>query len=602
MYSVSANYVTAIMSRNVYSAWSGTIVTKSNKTYGITEKNIKLSGSKIQSDAVSGNSLELGVTPAKQLTLQLYLDYDSTTGKYYINNVEVDRYDFYGASVSLTFRLYLNRSVTPATYEDVVMPTFIVNEAKRTSDLLSLVCYDYMKKFAVGVVVADNGTAYDMANLACETCGVELGMTRNELNAFPNGTVTIFPYEAGTYVKTGIALLSHLGKFICANAYIGNDNKLYFRQYETTTQRTISSSWRFKSNFADYETHYAFMSAQDLVAKRTLNVEVTGDTGLKYDLGTNAFLQYGTDTEKRERLQTVLDALNAVTYTPFEVETPIDPSIQIFDILEFTDNQAVSGKKCCVTSISFNLNGSMSIKGVGEDPNLFVTEGGVDSELQELASQIDSKTIYFYNFTNANQIDIADGEEKEICNIRFTTLSSASVIFQLEAVLTTSTTVTGTTYKDLVGKIKYYFNELELTNYYPYETWVDGKHLLHLFFPMDIQTASANHLVVTLQCTGGSVTIPIRQIKSSLYGQSLAATDRWDGNITIRQEIGRIALGHATHGVSTNGVVSTVVVATQVPVGDTFTQEIPQITLGHYTHGLVINGVTDEVIVETNEV
>lgn len=600
MYSVSSAYVTAIMSRNVYSEWFGTIITKSNKTYNITEKNIKLSGSKIKSDAISGNSLELGVTPAKQLTLQLYLDYNATTGKYYINNVEVDRYDFYGASVSLTFRLYLDTSVTPATYEDLVMPTFIVNEPKRTSDLLSLVCYDCMRKFSVGIVIADNGTAYDMANHACELCGVELGMTRAQMNAFPNGTDTIFPYEASTYVKTGTALISQVGKFISANAYIGNDNKLYFRRYETATQRTISSSWRFKSNFADYETHYAFMTAQDLVLKKTINVEVVGDSGLKYDMGTNAFLQYGTEAEKTTRLQNILDSLNAVTYTPFEVTTPIDPAIQIFDILEFTDNQAVSGKKCCVTNISFNLNGSMTLKGVGEDPNLYATEGGVESEISGLASQIDSKTIYFYNFTNVGEINIADGEEKEICNIRFTTLSSASVIFQLEALLETTTTEDDGEYEDLVGKISYFFNELELTNYHPKETWVDGKHILHLFYPMDIQTASANHFVVTLQCDGGSVKIPIRSIKSSIYGQSLAATDRWDGNINIRQEIGLISYG-VPSGMTTRSVDSTISIGTQTPRGAEFTDEFENFEYA-LPNGILIRGIEEEITADTTEV
>ena len=244
----------------------------------------------------------------------------------------------------------------------------------------------------------------------------------------------------------------------------------------------------------------------------------------------------------------------------------------------------------------------MTMKGVGEDPNLYATEGGVESDLQEIASQVESKTIYFYNFTNANQIDIADGEEKEICNIRFTTLSSASVIFQLEAVLNTTTTVSGTTYEDLVGKIKYYFNELELTNYYPYETWVDGKHLLHLFFPMDIQTASANHFVVTLHCGGGSVTIYPRQIKSSIYGQSLAATDRWDGNITIKQEISNISLNHPTHAITVNGLVDSVTVATQTPGGTDIEQELAIITLGYPAHAITVNGIDETLTVSTNEV
>lgn len=589
MYNVSQNYVNQIMSRSITSMWYGTIVTKSNRSYTITDRNIKLSGSKILSHGVSGESLQIGTANSKSLTLQLYLDYDGTN--YYLNGIVVDRYDFYEAQVKLTFRLYLNKQHT--SYEDVQMPTFIVQEAKRTSDLLTLNCFDFMRKFNKLVEIADNGTAYDMANVACNQCGVELGMTRTQMQSFTNGNAVIFPYEANSYVKSGTSFIGFIGAFICANAYIGNDDKLYFKQYGMTTDRTITSSWRFSSQFADYETHYAVATAKDVTTKKTLRVEVTGDTGLVYEFGTNIFLQYGTDSEKETRLQNILNKLNEITYTPFTVKTPIDPALQVFDVLEFTNNQAVSGKKCCITSIEFNLNGSMSIKGVGEDPNILGGTAKLDDTLTELSNNIDSKTIYFYNFTNSKEIEILDGEEQEICNIRFVTTSESSVIFQLEALIDAETTVIGRKYYDLNVKVTYYLNEIKVDEYYPGQCWVDGKHILHLFYPLDIQNASANHWVVTLHCEGGSVIIPIRYIKSSVYGQSLAASDRWDGTFDIRQVIAQITLPTPS-GVRVNGVNDVVSVGTQVPTPIMITDEIVQILLGKPST-MSINGVNDTV-------
>lgn len=594
MYNVSQNYINKIMSRSVTTTWYGTITTKSGVVYNITDRNIKLSGSKIASDAVSGDSIQIGTANAKQLTLQLYLEYNGTN--YTINGVVVNRYDFFEAQVKLTFRLYL----TANTYEDLIMPTFIVSDSKRASDLLTLTCFDYMRKFTRTVTVADNGTAYDMAMVACNACGVEMGMTRQELEAFTNGSITIFPYEANQYVKSGIGFLQYIGAFICACAYIGNDDKLYFKQYSMTTVRTITSSWRFSSSFADYETHYAGMEAKDLVEKRTISVSVTGDTGLKYNLGTNVFLQYGTVNEKQTRLQNILNKLNEITYTPFSVSTPIDPSLQVMDVLEFTDNQAVVGKKCCITSIEYNLNGRTSIKGVGDDPNIIGSETAIDTAISEIESQIDSKTIYFYNFTNANQIEIADGEEKEICNIRFVTTSSASVLFQLEALLETATTKDGIEYNDLIATVTYYLNELEWEDYNPVETWLDGEHMLHLFFPLDIQTASAQHLVVTLHCNGGSVIIKPRRIKSSLYGQSLAATDRWDGNITIRDDITQSAVGSAP-GLVAVSLTDSADITLQTPIDIEFSTEITETDNLPSQPSITPVGLTEELEAVTND-
>ena len=598
MYNVSQAYINKIMSRSVTTAWIGVITTKSNRVYDITDRNIKLSGSKVASDGVSGDSIQIGTANVKQLTLQLYLEFDGTN--YTINGVTVDRYDFYGATVKLTFRLYLNNAMTQ--YEDVVLPTFIVQDSQRASDLLTLTAFDYMKKLGKVVTIADNGTAYDMAYVACSQCGIELGQTRAQIQAMTNGNITIFPYEAGTYAKTGTAVIQNVGAFICACAYIGSNDKLYFRQYSMTTNRTISSSWRFSSNFADYETHYATMVANDVAERRTITVTVSGDSGLAYDLGTNVFVQYGSEYDKRERVTAIINKLNICTYTPFNVTTPIDPALEVFDVLEFTDNQAVSGKKCCITSIEYNLNGRMTIKGVGDDPNKVESDTKVDTELRELSAQIDSKTIYFYNFTNSAQIEIADGDEEEICNIRFVTTSSASVLFQLEALVEVETTASGINYNDLVAKATYYINELEWENYYPTETWLDGDHMLHLFFPMDILGASAQHLVVTLHCSGGSVIIKPRRIKSSVYGQNLAATDTWDGNITIRQELGIMEVGHPVHGITMIEYYDTLVVATQVPVWAILEQEIGLMNVGHPVNGIDMLEYYDEFEVETNEV
>ena len=81
-------------------------------------------------------------------------------------------------------------------------------------------------------------------------------------------------------------------------------------------------------------------------------------------------------------------------------------------------------------------------------------------------------------------------------------------------------------------------NELEITDYHPIETWIDGKHILHLLYYINAAALELTHWVVKLNITGGTAVIGIAQIQASISGQGLMKANAWDGRIYAEDIIG----------------------------------------------------------------
>lgn len=522
MYPVSEKYIRQIMSSSVTASWYGRIHTETEKEYILQERNIDLSNSRFIHEAVSSNSLQIGTAYARQLDLKLYLQYDPDTSVYTLNGTEVDRYEFFNAEIKLWFRLYFSKN--KMEYEDVPIGTFIVADAERSTDTLTLSSYDYMYKFDKPFEAQSVGKPYDWINYACEVCGIELGLTEEEIEALPNGKLDIFPFEPARYVKTWQNMISYIAQLLCSNAFIAHDDKLYFKMYGMEVTRSISSKWRYSSKLADYETHYSEMTEEDADTKSEIKVKVRDDTnGLTYKLGLNPFLQFGLVDDKKRNVQNILDALNTVFYTPFEVKVPIDPALTVMDVLEFTDLQAVTGKCAAIMSIEYSLNGSMTIKSVGDNPFLIARTTGIDKEMQSIVETLNEKTVYYYDFVNVEEINIADTKKATIIDIRYAT-SRDSTHVDFHAELTYTLTLTDPEVAAIL-KVSYYINNEEVVEYHPMTQEMDGIHLLHLLYVFYAPPSERGTFKAVLTVTGGSIHIDEGSSRGYIAGQGLATRE-----------------------------------------------------------------------------
>lgn len=376
MYKVSDSYLRAIMASSVVASWSGTLTTKDGKTYAFEDADIMSDKSRYTHEICANTVLDIGTAYSAELVLGLYLD--------------IDRYTLYNAEVKLYFTLYLDDEGTQK--ENVPLGIFTVKDTELSTNGVVLTAYDAMQNFSTEASFDLSGEPYDFLNVACRSCGVKLGMTQAEIRELPNGRTSISTYNSKETISTWTDAVGYIAQFLGGYAIIDTDGSLVIRQYKTTTTRVIDASWRYDLTLSDYETKYRAIKLYNMREKsyETYGSDVVAD-GLVYTIGKNPFLQFEQQSTRERIANNILGAINQFSYTPYTAHVPLDPALQVGDILEFTGGQAVEGKKSVITSIDLKLSSSMTIKGVGENPRLkAIQDSGGDSseEIAEISKDI----------------------------------------------------------------------------------------------------------------------------------------------------------------------------------------------------------------------
>lgn len=420
--------------------------------------------------------------------------------------------------------------VTTGVYEYVPVGSYIIQEANITEFGIDIKAYDNMVKFDKALQLDTSvGTTYDLLSLICTSCNVTLGMTLSEIQALPNGTTTYQIYSEND-METYRDLLYWVAQACASYATINRTGALVLRPYSSTPVNTITDYHRVSgASFSKYVTKYSGVSVTNLEDQTTSYYGLTVDEDLTYNLGGNPLLQYVAAAEKERVCRNILNAIQAIEYTPFTSSTIIGAAYDLGDVLEFTDGILDDDIECCITSYNWKYNVGIDLEGVGKNPATANARSKTDKVLQGILNNTKSDEMRYYLYTNASRYVIADGAEQAIIDVRFASLKATTVIFQAEILMDVDTTVDGVSYDDLVLTAKYIYNESEILEYHPKETYVAGDHMMHLMYYFEIQTAYLNHLVVKLTTDGGSVTINPLQIKCTIYGQGLAATEGWDG-------------------------------------------------------------------------
>lgn len=422
------------------------------------------------------------------------------------------------------------------TYEYVPMGVFKVAEANRSASGTSVKAYDNMALFDKAFPLDNTyGKPYDLAQLACADCDVTLGMTEAQMDALPNGTEMLNLYPEND-IETWRDFIFWVAQSMACFATMDRQGRLVFRKFLDTSVDEIDSSHRFKgASFSNFITRYTGISIVNIADKTTSYYGQEQDDGLTYNLGSNPFLQYGSAEEKEIMRRRVLNGLANVNYTPFKAQVAVGALYDLGDVLTHSEGLG-NGSSVCVMRYVWKYGKSYETEGVGKNPALTSAKSKADKAIQGLAKSTQSDLMQYYLFTNATNVNIGDEDEKKIIDIRFASNKQTIVVFHAEILLDAE--VAEESENDfLVGKVRYVYNDSEIDDYYPTETWIDGKHILHLLYYFKISDASVNRLKVYLNSTGGSVSIETRGIQASIYGQALVATDKWDGNIEIEDEI-----------------------------------------------------------------
>lgn len=387
MYPVSDAFLRAVRSNTRKYYWTGTIVTKGGMTYEFGAKEIVKGSGYISRQCCGSTEIELGTVYAAEMGITLLSD--------------IDRYTLEDALVTLVFHLVL----ADGSVEDVPMGVFEVSEANRLAKCLELKAYDFMLRFDKSFNGFETvGTAYDFITLCCKRCKVEFANKRAEIDAMPNGGVTLSVYTEND-IETCRDVLFYVAQVLGGFFIINREGKLELRKYGKDPVMKVEQRHRFSSSFSDFITRYTAVSSTNKQTQIAEYYALDPDNGLTMNLGVNPLLQFGL-AETREMLcRNILTDLSVINYVPFDSDTIGNPALDPGDVLTFAGGQADEGQITCITSIRQKIGGKQSLKCVGKNPRLAQAKSRNDKNISGLLNQIEdnAKTgkIGIHTFTNA---------------------------------------------------------------------------------------------------------------------------------------------------------------------------------------------------------
>ena len=587
MYPVSDAFLRAVRSNTRKYFWTGTIVTKGGMTYEFGAKEIVKGSGYISRQCCGSTEIELGTVYAAEMGITLLSD--------------IDRYTLEDAQVTLVFHLVL----ADDSVEDVPMGVFEVSEANRLAKCLELKAYDFMLRFDKSFNGFETvGTAYDFIALCCKRCKVEFANKRAEIDAMPNGGVTLSVYTEND-IETCRDVLFYVAQVLGGFFIINREGKLELRKYGKDPVMKVEQRHRFSSSFSDFITRYTAVSSTNKQTQIAEYYALDPDNGLTMNLGVNPLLQFGLKETREMLCRNILTDLSVIRYVPFDSDTIGNPALDPGDVLTFTGGQADEGQITCITSIRQKIGGKQSLKCVGKNPRLAQAKSRNDKNISGLLNQIEdnAKTgkIGIHTFTNASAHEIGQTRVK-LVSIQFASSEENHMQFFAQVVVDVaadpverSAEASGTVVIPFPGgsgsgtgsaddtsggadagsgsgsevsvdvslpvkwqedgqavcHMVFEFNNEEIMEHCPVETWHSGKHILSLYYPIEkIVVNYTNTFNVYLWMENGSGTVDVGDCIASVSGQAMAAGEAWDGKLEVEDYTTRFAIGG---GMDVNG-------------------------------------------------
>lgn len=454
-------------------------------------------------------------------------------------NLNVERYSLQNKLIKPTFS-----RKTVDGYETIPLGIFKVSEASWTCSGIVIKAYDNMAELDKGCDInSASGTPYELALLACKSCKLELGTTKEEFKRFANGVENL-SMVAENDIETWRDFISWVAQTCACFVTADRFGKIVFRAYGDTVVDTIDSKHRFTgASFSDFETRYTGLSCVNIGDKTTSYYGMEVDDALTYNLGSNPFMQYGVDDAKEEMRRAILHSLQNICYVPFKASMIGDPVYDLGDVLSMSEGIADGSKLYCITKYTFNYNGEYEVQGVGKNPAIANAKSKTDKNIAGLMNQDDENLIHFTVFTNTGPVVVEDKSNQSVFSMRFIATKTTHVALDMEILLNVETTEEGEEYQwvehDAVAKVHYYIDGAEIDLRKPVETWQDGQRILTLRYDLQAVDAAIHTWDVWIEMQGGSVTIDTYGIHAVAMGQGLAAESDWDGTITASDEVDR---------------------------------------------------------------
>jgi hypothetical protein len=509
MYNVSEAYKTAIAKPSRTTKIEGTLTLPDGKVINITDNDIMSGTLNIDNACVNGQEFEIGSVYMGQLKFSL--------------NTQISRYAVYYSKIKLSFFLKLEDE----TWEPVPLGEYSVSDAMRNGKYISITAYDNMTKFDKEFKMLTNGTPFELLNYVCTACGVELGMTEEEVYALSpisseGDMITLAVKENNNY-ETFRDFLSDLAVTMGGFATMDRNGKLVIKTFGETVIPLSEMHIKTKS-ISDYHKQYSKVST--VIDDKPY--EMGDDTAEELEVENNLW-STGTNTTKEHIVEYILNKVNKVEYTPSEITYGGDPSLDLGDKICFTDIDNKTIVNSYVMTNNWTYRNTQKIVSVGSNPffkNVKSKEAKQATSAGHLAEQ---KSIKFTNYQSATAYQINQYDQL-ICQLDLNVSETGTLLITGQVIL--NVTKPGT------FKLKYQVNS-ETFSFQPKQiTSVTGPHLINLSFPLTtLNPAISNLLNIFLTSEdGGEGTINESDVLITLLGSITSTDSKFDGNLNFLEK------------------------------------------------------------------
>lgn len=435
---------------------------------------------------------------------------------------------------------------------DIPLGVYIVNTVNHSGNKAAVKAYDRMSLFdkPPSMTEGSNGTPYDILALACQECGVPLGMTAEEIALLPNGNLPLVIGMIGD-IQTWRDILYWISVTTASFCTMNRNGELVLRTYHSAADDTIPANIRFNGSiYGDEIVKYTGLLVG--VADDEITEYYANEPDIEYsiDLGTNPFFQ----TSKAARqvyCSNILSVLGDIEYVPCAVDIPFGFHYDLGDILSFPNGNGSATNKFCVMYYSWNLNGRCQIKSI---PTPTKSMSKTDKALQTASSSAKKDEVASYEAKNTAAIEIGDSETKQLIRVRMTSTKATKADEHIEVDLKSQANTSGIDFEPdednlihmediwqaiadtaVVGEVSYLVNSVE-EELHPAETWIDGDHVLHLMYIVPIAAGVITTFEAYMKAKGGTITIPRGNVWLYAQGVGLVGDDRFGGIVEVEDE------------------------------------------------------------------
>ena len=466
------------------------------------------------------------------------------------SGLNIDRNAWRGKYIEATIEIGENEIPLPAK-------RYKIDQAEHVNGMVKITAYDDMALFekAAAVTVGTSGSASDFLEAACQDCGVEFGMTTAQVEALPNGDMPLQIYELGD-IETWRDLLYWVGVTLCSFAFINREGKLELRAFHNTTDDTVPANARYDGAVYDDE----------VVTYTGLYVNVTEEEAVKYyhtdpdngytlTIGTNPFLQ-GGEFHRNQLATGIAEGMAGISYISGKIEVPFGFHYDLGDVLVFPGGAGSATNKFCIMAFEYTYNGRCRLTGIPGDKK---SQSKTDKSIQGLINNTSRNETTSYEAKNLKPITIGDGHQVNIFSGILASNKDTKAMIHVEVNLETTANTPADEYEievddetmkgtlDLASiwqgitdaatkaEVTYLINSEE-ANLHPIESYIDGRHVLHLMYILGLKQGIQTYFDILMRATGGTIQIKRGGLWYYALGVGLVGDGKWDGTIKITEE------------------------------------------------------------------